>query len=80
MPGNVPSSGASAFAAMARSNCAEPNGGIPWSSAPPTTTLYSQENIRYTVGLAATLLDGAKISIFDAVSGGAGPATWRAAL
>jgi hypothetical protein len=66
---------------MARSNCAEPNGGIPWSSAPPTTTSsYSQENIRYTVGLATTLPDGAEISIFEAVSGGAGPATWRAAL
>jgi hypothetical protein len=28
-----------------------------------------------TVGLATTLLDGAEISIFDADSGGAGPAT-----
>jgi sulfur-carrier protein len=34
-----------------------------------------QENIRYTVGLATTLPDGAEISNFDAVSGRAGTAT-----
>ena len=34
-----------------------------------------QENIRYTGGLATPVPDGAEISIFHAVSGGAGPAT-----
>jgi molybdopterin converting factor small subunit len=37
--------------------------------------LVGQEDIRYTVGLGTTLPDGAEISIFDAVSGGSGPAT-----
>jgi hypothetical protein len=66
----MPPSGASAFTAIARSNCAEPNGRHSLVRRTADHHLsYSQGTFSYTVGLATTLPDGAEIPIFDAVSG-----------